>query len=238
MVIVFDAHEGVTPVGNPVAVPIPVALVVVCVMFVKALFAQSVGDDDALVTVSQAGSKTRAIPAISLGLVFTVQFTLPAPVAPVNGFVAHAAPIQAELLALFPTSNSSDKVAGEVIVQLVLLKFAFVVEVSLAAAPNNKTAVLVDKVVTLGMFETLALVAVVQLVLGVTSKGVLLLTPENATIPPTANVDELVTAKVYDVGSEPVAILYSKVPRPLSISVPAMSVHPERLALVWVQPLQ
>jgi hypothetical protein len=196
MVIVLEAHAAVTPVGNAVAVPIPVAPVVVCVMFVKALFAQSVGDDDALVTVSQAGLKTRAIPAISLGLVLTVQFTRPAPVAPVAGLVAHAAPTQAELAALLPTSNSSVKVAGEVIVQLVLLKFAFVVEVSLAAAPNNNTAVLVVTVVILGMFVIFALVAVVQLVLGVTSKGVVLLTPENATIPPTANEDELVTAKV------------------------------------------
>ena len=196
MVIVLEAHAAVTPVGNPVAVPIPVALVVVCVIAVKALLLQSVGDEDALLTVSQAGSKIRAIPAISLGLVLTVQFTLPAPVAPVAGLVAHAAPTQAELAALLPTSNSSAKAAGEVIVQLLSLKFAFVVEVSLAAAPNNNTAVLVDKVVTLGMFETLALVAVVQLVLGVTSKGLLLLTPENATIPPTANVDEVVTVKV------------------------------------------
>ena len=51
MVIVFEEYEADTPDGNPVAVPIPVAMVVVCVMFVKALFAQSVGDDDALVTV-------------------------------------------------------------------------------------------------------------------------------------------------------------------------------------------
>ena len=51
MVIVFDAHKGVTPDGNPVAVPIPVAPVVVCVMFVKAVFTQSVGVDEAAVAV-------------------------------------------------------------------------------------------------------------------------------------------------------------------------------------------
>jgi hypothetical protein len=207
MVMVFDAHAAVTPDGNPVASPIPVALVVVCVIAVKALFAQSVGDDDALVTVSQAGLKTRAIPAISLGLVFTVQFTLPAPVAPIAGLLAHAAPIQAELPALLPTSNSSVKVAGEVILQLLLSKFAFVVEVSLAAAPNNNTVVLVVKVVVDGIFVISEVVPVVHDELGVTSKGVVESTPENATIPPTANEDEPVTAKVYDVGSVPVAIL-------------------------------
>jgi hypothetical protein len=46
------------------------------------------------------------------------------------------------------------------------------------------------------MLVIFALVAVVQLVLAVTSKGVVLLTPENATIPPTALVEELVTVKV------------------------------------------
>ena len=54
IVIVFDAHEGVTPDGNPVEVPIPVASVVVCVMFVKAVFTQSVGVDDAVPAVFAA----------------------------------------------------------------------------------------------------------------------------------------------------------------------------------------
>ena len=38
MVIVFDAHAAVTPAGKLVGVPIPVAPVVVCVMFVKAVW--------------------------------------------------------------------------------------------------------------------------------------------------------------------------------------------------------
>jgi hypothetical protein len=87
-------------------------------------------------------------------------------------------------------------VAGEVIVQLVLLKFAFVVEVSLEAAPNNNTAVLVVKEVAVGTVVRSAVATVVQDVLGVTSKGVVVLTPEKATIPPTAKPDEAVTAKV------------------------------------------
>ena len=48
--MVFDAHEALTPVGNPVAVPIPVAPVVVCVMFVMAALIQTVGVDDAAPT--------------------------------------------------------------------------------------------------------------------------------------------------------------------------------------------
>ena len=59
MVIVFDAHTAVTPAGNPVAVPIPGAPVVVCVMFVKAVFTQSVGALD-------------AAPGVLVGLTVTV----------------------------------------------------------------------------------------------------------------------------------------------------------------------
>ena len=47
MVIVFDAHRAVTLAGNPVAVPMPVAPVVVCVMFVNAVLIHNVGVDDA-----------------------------------------------------------------------------------------------------------------------------------------------------------------------------------------------
>ena len=43
----FDAQAAVTPAGNPVAVPMPVAPVVVCVMFVKTVLIQSVGADEA-----------------------------------------------------------------------------------------------------------------------------------------------------------------------------------------------
>jgi hypothetical protein len=51
MVIVFDAHAAVTPAGNPVAVPIPVTPVVECVMSVRAVLMQSVGVEDAALTV-------------------------------------------------------------------------------------------------------------------------------------------------------------------------------------------
>ena len=40
-------QEADTPAGNPVAVPIPVAPVVLCVIAVKAVFTVSVGDEEA-----------------------------------------------------------------------------------------------------------------------------------------------------------------------------------------------
>ena len=51
MVIVFDAQAAETPVGSPVAVPIPVAPVVVCVMLVKGVLMHKVGVDEAEPTV-------------------------------------------------------------------------------------------------------------------------------------------------------------------------------------------
>jgi hypothetical protein len=51
MVIVLDAHAAEMPAGKPVAVPMPVAPVVVCVILVRAVLTQSVGADDAPPTV-------------------------------------------------------------------------------------------------------------------------------------------------------------------------------------------
>ena len=51
MVIVFANHVAVTPAGSPVAVPIPVAPVVVCVIAVNAVLIQSVGVAEGAVTV-------------------------------------------------------------------------------------------------------------------------------------------------------------------------------------------
>ena len=72
IVIVFEFHTAVTPVGSPVAVPMPVAPVVVCVMLVKAVLMQSVGVDE-------------AEPAVLAGVtvMLPVAFTLPQP--PVSG---------------------------------------------------------------------------------------------------------------------------------------------------------
>ena len=51
MVIVFDAYDAVTPAGKPVAAPMPVAPVVVCVIAVRGVLIQSVGVDEAALTV-------------------------------------------------------------------------------------------------------------------------------------------------------------------------------------------
>ena len=51
MVITFANHAAETPAGSPVAVPIPVAPVVACVIFVKAVLMQSVGVEEATPTV-------------------------------------------------------------------------------------------------------------------------------------------------------------------------------------------
>ncbi len=51
IVIVSPDQTAVTPAGKPVAVPIPVAPVVVCVILVKAVLIHKVGDDEAAETV-------------------------------------------------------------------------------------------------------------------------------------------------------------------------------------------
>jgi hypothetical protein len=51
IVIVLLAHAAVTPAGKPVAAPIPVAPVVVCVIAVSAVLIHNVGVLDAAVTV-------------------------------------------------------------------------------------------------------------------------------------------------------------------------------------------
>jgi hypothetical protein len=72
MVIVLAAQAAVTPAGKPVAAPIPVAPVVVCVTDGIALLIQTVGVDDATDTV-----------LFGVTLIVPVAFTFPHP--PVNG---------------------------------------------------------------------------------------------------------------------------------------------------------
>ena len=72
--IVFPAQAALNPVGNPVTVPIPVAPVVVCVMFVMAALIQTVGVDDATLAVLDVTT-----------VIVPVAFTVPQP--PVNGIV-------------------------------------------------------------------------------------------------------------------------------------------------------
>ena len=74
IVIVSDAQEAVTPAGSPVAVPIPVATVVVCVIAVSGVLMHRVGVEEAAPTV--LSGVTVMVP---------VAFTLPQP--PVRGMV-------------------------------------------------------------------------------------------------------------------------------------------------------
>jgi hypothetical protein len=68
IVIVFAAHAADTPEGNPVAAPMPVAPVVVCVIEGSAVLIHNVGVDEAVLTVL-------------VGLTVTAKVTLLQPVA-------------------------------------------------------------------------------------------------------------------------------------------------------------
>ena len=77
IVITLLAQTAVTPAGNPVAVPMPVAPVVAIVIDgVKAVFTGSVGLDDAVPAVFGVHAETVMVP---------IAFTLPQP--PVKGIV-------------------------------------------------------------------------------------------------------------------------------------------------------
>ena len=73
-VMVFDPKAAVTPAGNPVAAPMPVAPVVVWVIFVKAVLIHNVGVADATPAV-----------LLAVTVIVPVAFTVPHP--PVNGIV-------------------------------------------------------------------------------------------------------------------------------------------------------
>ena len=72
IVIVFVANAAVTPTGNPVVVPMPVAPVVACVIFVNAVLIHRTG-------------ALEAAPAVLLGLTVMVPMALTLPQPPVNG---------------------------------------------------------------------------------------------------------------------------------------------------------
>ncbi len=74
IVIVLDAQPAVTPAGKSVAVPMPVAPVVECVMLVNAVLIHNVGVDDAVAAVLSG-----------VTVIVPVAFTLPQP--PVNGML-------------------------------------------------------------------------------------------------------------------------------------------------------
>ncbi len=72
IVIVPPAQLAVTPAGKPTDAPMPVATVVVCVMFVIAVLIHTVGFDEAGVTVMSGFT-----------VIVPVAFTVPQP--PVSG---------------------------------------------------------------------------------------------------------------------------------------------------------
>ncbi len=74
IVIVLEAQDAVTPAGRPVAVPIPVAPVVVCVMAVKAVLMHSVGVEE-------------AVPGVLSGVTVIVPVALTLPQPPVSGML-------------------------------------------------------------------------------------------------------------------------------------------------------
>ena len=74
MVITLAAHAALTPAGNPVGAPIPVAPVVLWVMLVIKVPTQSVGDDD-------------AAPAVMFGLTVIVPVAFAVPQPPVRGML-------------------------------------------------------------------------------------------------------------------------------------------------------
>ena len=92
MVIVLDAHEAVTPAGNPIGVPMPVAPVVVCVITgLKAVLMHSVGVEDAADTVVVPHSHV----IVEFAVIVKVQVlavplagTLPVPVHPMQQYPA------------------------------------------------------------------------------------------------------------------------------------------------------
>ena len=62
IVIVLDDHDAVTPLGNPVADPIPVAPVVVCVIAVIGVLIHTVGVEEATPAVFEDVTET-VVPA-------------------------------------------------------------------------------------------------------------------------------------------------------------------------------
>ena len=73
MVMVLEAKAAVTPAGNPVAAPMPVAPVVACVILVNAVLIHFVCGVEAVVVM------------LAVTVIVPVAFTLPQP--PVNGMV-------------------------------------------------------------------------------------------------------------------------------------------------------
>jgi hypothetical protein len=72
--MVLAAQAAVTPAGNPVAVPIPVAPVVVCVIGVSDVLIHNVGVEE-------------AVPTVLAGVTVIVPVALTVPQPPVSGML-------------------------------------------------------------------------------------------------------------------------------------------------------
>jgi hypothetical protein len=71
IVITFDAQAAVTPAGRFTGAPIPVAIVVACVMLVSAVLTQSVGVDDAGPAVADVTTVTGTCLVLLVPQLFT-----------------------------------------------------------------------------------------------------------------------------------------------------------------------
>ena len=190
----MEVHEADTPDGKPVAVPIPVAPVVECVIFVIEPFTHTLGVDDATPAVTH-GRSANINPPKLLGVVFGVHAKLPFPVEPITDLSAQAAPtVGVVATPLCPTSYNSVNDDGDVALQDA--KLLAVVVVILVQFPNNNIAEPLLTEVRLGILERLDELAVYHEEGDVTSNGVVLSTPENAIIAPVAAEDDAVTVNV------------------------------------------
>lgn len=152
------------------------------------------------------GLRAIIMPPIVREFVFGVHVKPALPVAPGVVIVPQAAPT-ATVLFVLPSLPASDISVRDGLVIVQDVKLVDAVDVMREQFPNTTTAAFSVTVVIEGMLDITWLEVVVHDVGLVTSKGVLLLTPEKATIEPVAAEEELVTENAYEPGSLDPAIL-------------------------------
>ena len=132
------------------------------------------------------GLRAIIMPPIVRGFVFGVHVKPALPVAPGVVFIAQAAPT-ATVLSVFPSLPASDiSVRGDGLVIVQDVKLVDAKDLMREQFPNTTTAAFAVTVVIEGILDITWFEVVVHDVGLVTSKGVLLLTPEKATIEPVA----------------------------------------------------
>jgi hypothetical protein len=204
-------------------------------MLVMATPKQGVGEEDAALAVfgvGHAGRRATITAPIVLPPSLGGQFTLPLPVEPVVGRMAHAAPTALPLLpTLDPMSKISVNVVGLLVVAQVL-KLLVVDGAPKRDPAANMTIALLTVTGETAVIPVIALLVDVVIPVGtVTSNGFEVLTPENATIAPAALslFDVIVKAKLVALTSEAVATFDSTVakPRPDPMLCEDLTVQPE-----------